>query len=85
MANAIKSGIINPKDLPIEYIVRDENILILNTRTSHALMQAGIAREQWYGINRTGKELYERLLTGQLTRNNLTSAGIEIVRPSGGN
>lgn len=55
LTNTIRSGIVNPKDLPIEYIVR------------------------------TGNSLFEGLLTNQLTRNKLTSIGIEIVRRSGGN
>lgn len=84
MVNAIISGKVNTSDIPIEYIVRDGNTLILNTRTSQALTQAGIPRNQWSTINRTGNEFFEDLLTGQLTRNGLTSAGTPTVRPSGG-
>ena len=47
-------------------------------------MQAGIPRSQWNVINRAGEALFEELLTGQLTRNNLTSEGITTVRQSGG-
>lgn len=71
-------------DLPVEYIVRDGNTLILNTRTSQALTQAGIPRMQWNAVNRTGNQMFEELLTGQLNRNGLSSSGIESVRPSGG-
>lgn len=85
MVNAINTGKVNTADLPVEYIVRDGNTLILNTRTSQALTQAGIPREQWNAINRTGQDLFEEMLTGQLSRNNLTSEGISTVRPSGGN
>ena len=67
-----------------QYIVRDRNTLILNTRTSQALTQAGISRSQWNAVNRTGSALFEELLTGQLSRNKLTSERISIVRPSGG-
>ena len=80
----INKGKVNVADLPVEYIVRDGNILILNTRTSQALTQAGIPRSQWNVINRTGDSLFEELLTGQLTRNKLTSEGISTVKPSGG-
>lgn len=59
-------------------------MLILNIKTSQALMQAGIPRSQWNVINRAGEALFEELLTGQLTRNNLTSEGITTVRQSGG-
>ena len=84
LVNAIISGKVNVADLSVEYIVRDGNILILNTRTSQALTQAGIPRSQWNAINRTGEALFEELLTGQLSRNKLTSEGISMVRPSGG-
>ncbi len=84
LVSAINSGKINVADLPVEYIVRDGNTLILNTRTSQALTQAGIPRSQWNVIDRTGNSLFEELLTGQLTRNKLSSEGISTVRPSGG-
>ncbi|QHI73451.1 hypothetical protein [Aminipila terrae] len=83
LAAALKSGKVSPSNLPVEYIVRDGNTLILNTRTSQALIQAGIPRSQWSTINQTGNEFFEDLLTGQLSRNGLTSAGTPTVRPSG--
>ncbi len=48
-----------------------------------ALTRAGIPRGQWVSIDRTGIQLFEELLDGQLSRNKLTSKGISIVRPSG--
>ena len=84
MVNAINLGKIKVNDVPIEYIVRDGNTLILNTRTSQALTQAGIPRNQWNAIDRTGNAVFESMLDGQLSRNKLTSAGIDVVRPSGG-
>ncbi len=84
LVNAINSGKVNVADLPVEYIVRDGNTLILNTRTSQALTQAGISRSQWNAIDKTGDALFEELLTGQLSGNKLTLEGISTVRPSGG-
>ena len=84
LVNAIKTGKINVNDLPVEYIVRDGNTIILNTRTSQALTQAGIPRSQWNAINRTENDIFESMLDGQLLRNKLTSEGIATVRPSGG-
>jgi len=84
LVSAINTGKINVSDLPVEYIVRDGNTLILNTRTSQALTQAGIPRSQWNAINRTGNTVFEDMLDGQLSRNKLTSEGIATVRPSGG-
>ena len=84
LVSAINRGKVNISDLPVEYIVRGGNTLILNTRTSQVLIQAGIPRNQWRVINKTGNALSEELLTGQLTRNKLTSEGVAIVRQSGG-
>jgi len=79
LANALISGAIKPADVPIDYIVRDGNILILNTRTTQALTQAGVPRSQWNAVNRTGEAFYENSLNNQLTRNNLTSEGTSTV------
>lgn len=85
LASALKNGTIKPSDVPIDYIVRDGNTLILNTRSSQALTQAGIPRSQWNAVNQTENQLFEDMLTGQLSRNGLTSAGTPTVRMSGGN
>ena len=84
VAAALRSGELAPGQVPINYIVRDGNTLILNTRSAQALEAAGIPRSQWQAINQTGNQFFEDLLTGQLQRNRLTSEGIVTVRPSGG-
>lgn len=84
MVNAINSGKIKVSDIPIEYINRDGNILILNTRSSQALTQAGIPSNLWNATDRTGDALFEELLDGQLSRNHITNEGISVVSPSGG-
>jgi hypothetical protein len=74
---AIRAGHINPADIPVNYIDRPGgNTLSLNTRTGQALEQAGIPRSQWNAQPQTGSELFERLLSEQLQRNNLTNRGI---------
>jgi len=83
VAGALRSGGMKPSQVPIDYIVRDGNTLILNTRSAQALEAAGIPRSAWNAINRTGNEMYEGMLTGQLQRNGLTSAGTATVRQSG--
>jgi hypothetical protein len=75
VAEALKSGAMSSKDVPINVVVREGNTLITNTRSAQALTRAGIPRDAWNVINRTGDPLFEKLLTGQLTRNGLTSAG----------
>lgn len=84
VAGALRSGRLKPSDVPIDYITRNGNTLILNTRSSQALTQAGIPRSQWNAINRTGNAAFEARLTGQLARNKLTEAGTSAVRQSGG-
>ncbi|MBV7270725.1 hypothetical protein KCG49_16170 [Winogradskyella sp. WHY3] len=83
VVSLIKNGKATAKDLPIDVIVRDGNTLILNTRSSAALTKAGIPRNQWNVVNRTGQEFYENQLTNQLTRNKLTSSGTSTIRQSG--
>jgi hypothetical protein len=83
VAAALKSGAMKPADVPIEYIVRDGNTLILNTRSAQALEQAGIPRSQWNVVNSTGDAAAEARLTGQLQRNGLSSEGTSTVKPSG--
>lgn len=72
---AIQDGTLNPSQIKIDYVIRDGNKLIMNTRTAQALTRAGISRSAWSGVNRTGQALYEGLLSGQLARNGLTSVG----------
>ena len=44
LAQAIKNKDVPVSDLPVEYINRDGNVLIQNTRTSQALTVAGVPR-----------------------------------------
>jgi hypothetical protein len=78
VAGALRSGALSPKDVPIDVIARGGNSLILNTRSSQALIRAGIPRSAWNVVDRTGQAAYEARLTGQLTRNGLTSYGTEL-------
>jgi len=80
---AIKSGSLGSAKVPVDFIVRDGNTLILNTRSAKALEMAGVPRSEWTAINRSGQAAYEQMLTEQLKRNNLTSAGTSTVRQSG--
>lgn len=84
VANAIQSGALKASDVPIDYIIRNGNTLILNTRSAQALTRAGIPRSQWNAVNRTGEAAFEARLSGQLSRNKLTDEGVKTVRPSGG-
>ena len=80
VAAALHSGAMSPADVPVNYIVRDGQTIILNTRSSQALEAAGIPRSQWNGINQTGNAAFENMLNGQLSRN--PGGPFTTVRPS---
>ena len=81
VAAGLRSGAMKPADVPIEFIVRDGNSLILNTRSAQALQQAGIPRSAWNAIDMTGDAAAQARLSGQIQRNGLTSQGI--LNPTG--
>lgn len=83
VAGALKQGVMPTRMVPIDYVVRNGQMFILNTRSAQALTQAGIPRSQWFGVNRTGIPAFEARLTGQLTRNKLPATGISKVRRTG--
>jgi hypothetical protein len=80
LASALKDGSIKPSQVKVDYIIRDGNVLILNTRTSQALTKAGIPRSQWNAVNKTGEKMFEQMLDNQLYRSNLTSKGMSEVK-----
>jgi hypothetical protein len=75
VAADLRQGKLTPKDVPIQYIVRDEHTLILNTRSSQVLERAGIPRQEWYVKDTTGDHLAEWRLDQQLKRSKLTDEG----------
>jgi filamentous hemagglutinin len=83
VAGALRSGSMKVGDVPIEYIVRNGNTLMLNTRSAQALQQAGIPRSQWNAVNMTGNAAAEARLTEQLQRNGLGGGGIPNPTSSG--
>lgn len=80
LSAALKNGDIKVSDVPVDYVTIDGNKLILNTRTSTALQDAGIPRSQWFATDRTGQtaygnKLFDDLARDQLRRNDLPSSG----------
>jgi len=84
VAAALKSGVLAAIDVPVQYIIRNGNTLMLNTRSAQALEQAGIPRTNWNAVNMTGDAAAEARLTAQLQRNDLSDQGIPTVTPVGG-
>ncbi|HWK02410.1 MAG TPA: DUF6443 domain-containing protein [Puia sp.] len=71
VTDALRSGSISAADVPIDVIARNGQTFILNTRSSAALMQAGVPRSAWNVVNRTGQAEFEGRLTNQLLNNGI--------------
>ena len=82
VAGMLRSGTLSAADVPINVVVRNGQTFILNTRSSAALMRAGIPRSSWNVVNQTGVSSFESMLTGQLGRNSLIN-GTNTIRQSG--
>lgn len=83
VAGALRSGAMNAAEVPVEFIERGGARLIVNTRSSLALRQAGIPESGWTLINRTGVPEVEANITGRLLRNGLGNEGTEVLRITG--
>jgi hypothetical protein len=81
VADDLRSGKLSPTDVPVQYIIKDGNVLILNTRSAQALEQAGIPRSNWNGVDVTGDPMAQQRLANQLERNGLTNEGTPTVEP----
>ena len=82
LAEALKTGVVKPEQLPIDYVGINSTRLILNTRTSTAPEQASIPRSHWFGRNQTDVEAYpgktfDDLAADQLKNNKLPPSGAE--------
>ncbi|ULQ52152.1 DUF6443 domain-containing protein [Flavihumibacter fluvii] len=82
VAEMLRNGTLSAAEVPINVVVRNGQTFILNTRSSAALMQAGIPRSAWNLVNQTGITSFEEMLTDQLIRNGLIN-GTNTIRQSG--
>lgn len=82
LVGALKSGVIKPSQLPLDYVDINGSRLILNTRSSTALEQAGIPRNEWVGRNQTGVEAYPGKTFNDLAKDQLRNNGLP---PTGAN
>jgi RHS repeat-associated protein len=82
VAAQLRAGTLTPAEVPIQYIVKDGNTLMLNTRSAQALEQAGIPRAQWTAVNVTEDAAAQARAAAQLQRNGLPSQGTPTVTPS---
>ncbi|WP_172831094.1 hemagglutinin repeat-containing protein, partial [Rhizobium leucaenae] len=85
LSSALRKGDISPANVPVDFVDMNGTRLILNTRTSTALQDAGIPQSQWYGTQRSGQiaytdgagnaVTYNDLATNQLKNNGLPLSG----------
>lgn len=60
-----------PNQVPLDYVVIDGRKVISNTRTSTALIDAGIPKSQWHGIDKTGLKAFDNITFDDLVKNQL--------------
>lgn len=69
VVEGLRSGTMKPKSIQVDYVVRDGQTIIHNTRSASALDAAGIPRSGWNAVNQTGNAAIEARVSGQLVRN----------------
>jgi RHS repeat-associated protein len=80
VSDDVASRVLSPNDLPIGFVHRDGTDLIMNTRSTVALQDAGIPMRRWIFVNQTGEAAAEHELTRRLVHNNLRTQGTSTVR-----
>lgn len=82
----LKNGVLDPKDVPINYIEREGLMIIDNTRSTVALQKAGIEPSKWNWIKRNGNPDWEARITEKLEKNGLPtgSKNIKVTNGNGG-
>lgn len=80
VASGLKSGAVLPEEVPVSYLVRNGNTLIVNTRSFIANMRGGISPDRMKFVNVTGDVAEEIRITERLANNKLTDAGSLVVR-----
>ena len=67
----------------MEVVIRDGNVLTMNTLSTLALRRAGIAVKDWFVRDVTGFPEAENALTERLLKNNLGNEGTPVLRITG--
>ena len=82
LADAITNRVVDADEVPVLYLVKNGVPLIYNTRTAVALERAGVPRDRWLAVNKTGDSEIELIMADRLRRNRLdTTLGIDRVVP----
>lgn len=80
VAAKLRKGDLTPSDVPVGYVQRGSFNLIDNTRSSIALIEAGVPVNQWNLVNRTGDAFFENAVTTKLSNNGLTNTGTNTLK-----
>jgi hypothetical protein len=83
VAAQLRAGTLSPSDLPVQTINIGGDTLIINTRSSLALSQAGIPQSQWSVVDMTGDAATEAAIAGRLSGNGLSNSGTSTLRITG--
>ena len=83
VAGQLRAGTLSAADVPVQVVTMDGNTLIVNTRSSLALSQAGIPQSSWNLIDMTGNSDVINSITTRLGNNGLTTAGTPVLRITG--
>ncbi len=83
VASQLRTGVLSPADVPVQSVTLDGVTLIVNTRSSLALMQAGISPSNWWWIDMTANPSVMAEIEGCLAYNGLTTAGSSVIRITG--
>jgi len=77
LASKIRLQEIPISQVPVRIVIRGNTALIFDTRSSLALMRAGVPQEAWKFINVTGDAFFEGEMTKRLLSNGLSEEGAE--------
>jgi RHS repeat-associated protein len=80
IAGQLRSGALSPAEVPVKFVTIDSTNLIVNTRSSVALLEAGVPVEDWSLVNVTEDAREVENIMARLARNELTTAGTEAVQ-----
>lgn len=83
IASALRSGSLSAAEIPVQTVNLGGGELIVNTRSSLALMQGGIPQTSWTTINMTGNAATEANIMQRLISNGLTTSGTDVIRITG--
>jgi hypothetical protein len=78
LTQALLDRVIGPQSLPVEYVMVEGQMVVLNTRTSAALMDAKVKVKDWNLVDVTGNDRAMRAYRNQIKGSGLAPTGTRI-------